>query len=521
MIKKILVIGLDSADRNLIARWAGDGTLPNFQRLIESAASALVRNPFGLEAGSLWPSFHTGLSPGNHGQYDGYRLYDPLDYQNKNYGTGELPKGTIWNLLSDAGQRVVVIDAPFTDLSEGLNGVQIADWAPHSRPAFGDFGTFRTWPSDLAADIEARFGTDPLGDQMCDAVRPRSIRDLDSFRAGMVERVLNKAEMSAELMEREDWTFFFTVFTEAHCMGHHAWHIHDDRHPEHDPAVAKALGDPLRDVYIALDQSVGRLIDGAGEDALVLVHCSHGIGPRFTGTFLLDKILVALQGGQVGRKRSSMARMAKQLWWQLPAGVRNRVQPAQAKLWKALGKSGYQPNRAGRPCFELMVNDGAAGVRVNLAGRERDGMVQPGAEYDALLDGLSESLLAITNETTGKPLVKHIVKTDEVHNGARRDALPDLIVIWNRSGPITRIASPEFGVIEYASRDHRTGDHTPLGLLYALAPGLRGGEKIDEISVMDLAPTITKLLGVDHPDADGRPIPALIEAVVTPEAAES
>lgn len=518
MTERILVVGLDSADKSLIARWAGDGTLPNFQRLIENAASALIRNPLGLEGGSLWPSFHTGLLPGNHGQYDGYRRYDPLDYQDKNYGAGDLPEGTIWNLLSAAGKRVVVIDAPFADVSDGLNGVQIADWAPHSRPTVGDFGTFRTWPSNLAADMEARFGTDPLGQQMCDAIRPRSAPDLRSFRDSMIERIRKKAEMSAHFLEQEDWSFFFTVFTEPHCVGHHAWHIHDNRHPEHDPEVARALGDPLRDVYIALDHALGELIDRVDRETLVLVHCTHGIGPRFTGTFLLDKILVALQGGSVSGKERPLGQMAKQVWWRLPAGLRNRMQPMQARLWKAMGKSGFQPDRATRTSFELIVNDGAAGVRVNLAGREGQGIVQPGAEYDALLNGLSESLLAITNETTGKPLVKRVIKTDEMHDGARRDALPDLIVIWNRSGPIGKVTSPEFGTIEHAARGHRTGDHTPLGLLYAFGPGLTGGATLDEISVADLAPTITRLLGVEHPGADGRPIPALIDAAMASEA---
>ena len=42
-------------------------------------------NPRGLEAGSVWPSFYFGLLPGETGQFDGARLFDPALYDHVSY----------------------------------------------------------------------------------------------------------------------------------------------------------------------------------------------------------------------------------------------------------------------------------------------------------------------------------------------------------------------------------------------------------------------------------------------------
>ena len=46
---------------------------------------------------------------------------------------------------------------------------------------------------------------------------------------------------------------------------------------------------------------------------------------------------------------------------------------------------------------------GLQGLYVNLAGREEQGIVAPGAEYEALLDRLEADLLAMVDERTAAP----------------------------------------------------------------------------------------------------------------------
>ncbi len=60
---RLLVLGLDAVDRDLIEQWVATGDLPTFKKLQETAAWAEVQNPRGLEAGACWPTFYFGLSP--------------------------------------------------------------------------------------------------------------------------------------------------------------------------------------------------------------------------------------------------------------------------------------------------------------------------------------------------------------------------------------------------------------------------------------------------------------------------
>jgi len=174
---KLLVIGLDSADSDLIRQWADEGHLPVFKRLLDNAAHGRVVNPVGLEAGSCWPTFYYGVSPARHGQYDGTRYFDTQHYHDGRLAPNMLNPSPIWKVLSEAGKLVAVIDAPYRYTSEEINGIDVHDWGAHGPTGNGSFADYKTNPPELAQEIEKRFGLDPLKGAMCDAVRPRTLNE--------------------------------------------------------------------------------------------------------------------------------------------------------------------------------------------------------------------------------------------------------------------------------------------------------------------------------------------------------
>jgi predicted AlkP superfamily phosphohydrolase/phosphomutase len=176
----------------------------------------------------------------------------------------------------------------------------------------------------------------------------------------------------------------------------------------------------------------------------------------------------------------------------------------------------YDATRSGdrhrRRCFLVPTNDNCAGVRINLAGREPRGIVQPGAELEALCDELRRELLALVEPTSGRPLVREVLRTRDVFAGERAGDLPDLLVRWHRDAPIAGAASPRIGRIDREYRGNRTGDHRAYGALLVRAAGAdvgTPGAHLGTVSVTDVAPTIGALLGVPLPAADGRAIAAL------------
>ncbi|HUO82077.1 MAG TPA: alkaline phosphatase family protein [Gammaproteobacteria bacterium] len=487
---KLLVIGLDAAEPALLRAWAGDGSLPHLARLLDSAACSEMLAPPGQYAGAIWPTIHTGCSPARHGRY----LHTQLKTGTYTYAPflpPDIKAPPFWERLSRAGKRVAVIDVPKAPVVEPCNGVQLLDWGAHDP----EYAHVRSSPSSLAQEIEARFGADPVG--VCDRV-VRADPGLAGLRDKLLERIRTKKDIVRHVLADGPWDLVMAVFADSHCAGHQFWHMHDPQHPKHDAAAARVMGDPLKDVYRALDDAIGELIASADADTGVIVFTSHGMGAHYDGTFLLRDILRRLQA-RAGRRNGAHVAALRWLWGKLPEAARK---------WSIGTLSPMKRNfdiaeMRDRDFFAVPTNDNCGGIRINLKGREPGGRVSPGADYDRLCAALASDLGEIVNQDTGEPLVRAVVRTDSLFEGPHVRDLPDLNVVWNRETPVRRIQSPKIGVIERRYEGNRTGDHRSKGLFIMRGAGIPGGKQ-PPISAMDLAPTICRWLGVEL-DADGSP----------------
>jgi predicted AlkP superfamily phosphohydrolase/phosphomutase len=489
-------------DKDLAFKWADEGVLPTFKRLLRNASWRLVDNPPGLVSGGTWQTFASGVSPSRHGLYNAYEYFDP-----NSYGVGvdesrdpRFPP--FWELLSQAGQRVAVLDVPYAFLAEELNGIQILDWFTHTRLGGK---SLQALPPSLATELEARFGSDPLGTGRgapCERDPPRSRREIQEFRQKMIARIQAKTIVCEELLSRQNWDLFLPVFCECHCVGHNCWHVHDEGYYRYDPAVAAAIGNPVRDVYVAMDKAIARLIERAGSDATVMVYCSFGMTRAHSGTRLLDEILLRLDGKPPRKAPHKVVDGLRQVWRSLPNRLRGFLRPIRSGVWERIYRRAILPDHAKRRFFEVKANDATGGVRINLIGREAKGLVEPGEEYDRICEQVTANLLTFVNVDTGRPLVREVVRTDRVYRGERLDRLPDLLVHWNREGPILRVTSPTTGLIENRHLSVRSGDHAETGLVLTSGPGVIPGQRKDSVAAADLVALIAAQMGVALASAD-------------------
>ncbi len=504
---KVLIIGLDAAEPRLLERWIADGTLPALRRLLNDALWGAVENPTGFDAGAAWPSFATGLTPGRHGQFDGTKRLDPETYATRQLRRDEL-KDPFWKTLSDAGKTVAVVDVPYALLEPTLNGMQIVDWLSHSRAGEGHI---QSTPADLAETIVAKFGDDPfgrIGACPTDAAVLKSETEVQEFSAKLLQRIDAKTDLSLELLSAGDRDLLLTVFHEAHDVGHMCWHLHDQAHPRHDAALAARVGDPLKRIYVELDGAVSRLLDAAGPDTTVIVYSSHGMGPNYTGTYLLGQMLRALDGVWRPQNKVSQIERLRRAWRWLPRKWRHLLVPPRgaASTLNTLRSNLVRKDLVNRTSFELWVNDNTGGIRINLEGRERHGRITPGEDLEAFCTFLEDELRKVMNAETGEPVVTSVTRTSTLHAGEMIDAAPDLLVQWNRSAPIRQVHSPTIGTMNAPPRGPRSGDHTPMGLFLARGPAIEPGRRTDPCSAADFAPTVLSLLGVKAQNLDGRPI---------------
>lgn len=68
--KKVIVLGMDGMDPNLIRRWAAEGKLPTFKRLMERGAFSNIGTTNPPQSPVAWASFITGTNPGGNGIFD-------------------------------------------------------------------------------------------------------------------------------------------------------------------------------------------------------------------------------------------------------------------------------------------------------------------------------------------------------------------------------------------------------------------------------------------------------------------
>ncbi|HEX5131329.1 MAG TPA: alkaline phosphatase family protein [Candidatus Krumholzibacteria bacterium] len=491
MSTRILFIGADALDRDTVLAWAEDGTLPTFRRLLREGAWGSTANPPGLYVGAIWPSFWTSAGPDTHARYC-YEQLRPGTYETVRVRPTDTQVPAFWDALGEAGKRVAVIDIPKTHVVAGLNGIHVVDWGTHDP----DFAGPVTWPASLARNLVEQYGRDEVGN--CN-VHGRA-RDYATLRTQLVARVERKQRLLLDVLAREAWDAVIAAFSESHCVGHQCWHIHDPSHIDHDAALAARIGDPVRDVYVAIDAAIGELIAAAGSGTEVIVLGSHGMRSHYDATFMLDDVLRRIERPAVPVPSARTVSRAKRAWGRTPRRIRRLLAPFKGRARRRLGID----SPATRRFFAVPNNDAYGAIRVNLIGREPAGRVQAGNEFDQVCAMLEADLRALVNADTGEPAVLRVLRTRELYHGPRADHLPDLMIEWNHRAPFTRVRSEKIGEVTGTYTKCRTGDHSPAGFFAAAGPGVLAGPLQRTVSVADFGPTIAERLGVALPGVDCR-----------------
>jgi predicted AlkP superfamily phosphohydrolase/phosphomutase len=86
--------------------------------------------------------------------------------------------------------------------------------------------------------------------------------------------------------------------------------------------------------------------------------------------------------------------------------------------------------------------------RVNLKGREPQGSVAPGQEYETVCDEIYQAVRSMVNPLNGKPCARAVYKTDDICNGPFRSHLPDVVMAWDPGARVTtELLTEKYGVV--------------------------------------------------------------------------
>jgi len=279
---RLLVLGFDGMSFNVIHSFVKKGLLKNIQKIMENGTWGDLDCPPPTNSIVGWTSFMTGTNPGKHG------IYNYGTFVERNDGTQHdfvMSDATIrginpfWNILSEDGKKVVVVNVVGTYPPDLKDGIQIS-----GGPLLPlDYGSY-TFPPELTKDLE-RYGYSaafPLYRALETKGRLRIVNDVFS--------------VSKYLVTETDWDCLVAVFEEP-----------DKTHS------LSGEGLELERMYCRLDQIIGELIEAAGDGTHVVICSDHGNGP-YRKSVHLERWLYQNNWLHLSTDHKSLKKVKRESW---------------------------------------------------------------------------------------------------------------------------------------------------------------------------------------------------------------
>ncbi len=465
--QKVLVIGLDCAAPELIFdRWRDD--LPNLSYLADQGLWGELESCTPAITVPAWSSMLASKDPGTLGIY-GFRNRADHSYDQMYIATSNsvgFPR--VWDYLGDAGRSSVVVGVPQTYPVKPLNGYLISSFlTPGTDSNF-------TYPEALKREVLT------IAPDYDFDVRQFRTEDKDFLLRQIYEMTEKRFRVVDQLLVNKPWDFFMLMEIGVDRIHHGFWSYHDPNHRRYQ--AGNPYEQAIHDYYVYIDRQLAEWLNRVPKDTVVIVASDHG-AKRMEGGICLNEWL--WREGYLVFKQNPMP-------GQIQRFEDMEVDWARTRAW---GSGGYY----GR-------------VFMNVEGREPSGVI-PTAQYENVRDELMEKLKAISG-AQGEDLGTLVFKPQDIYRQVNRIA-PDLLVyfgdlFWRSVGTLGYDAVHTF--------ENDTGpddcNHAQNGMFILYNPrNPGGGREIAGAQLMDIAPTVLELTGLQVPaDLQGRSLHQLVPA---------
>ncbi len=456
---KVIMLGISGLDADLLRVYGP--SLPEMRRLLLHSPFLEMRSCFPPEPLPAWVSVYTGLHPASHGLLSGddslcvyttswsEHLATGANSVTRTQGASRLE--TFWGAASRAGKRVCVLNPLLAVSARKINGM-----------------------------IQALPLSDAETKRACVTSTP-STRQLGTWCDELQALALLQATQALELFHREPWDLFFVQLDTLDIAQHFLWRYSDPGDPTY-PGRNRYAGRVL-EFYRLFDEITGRFRRSLPADSVLLIVSAHGHGRRCAHRLHINEWLRS-QGLLIAQER--LQDMLPRLTRHLPGrkGTRRSL-------------TNIDRSASAAQLVELAAISPFGGIALN-----RDVLTSKGESYRNTRAALLQKLLQL--RVKGFPVVRWASTREELHEGVCVPRYPD-IVFELRSD--YGVASDLFMPFVIPDGAHRlmSGGHTPQGvfLMEHVPACFDIREGIQEPTVMDVAPTVLRLLGVDGGRHDG------------------
>jgi predicted AlkP superfamily phosphohydrolase/phosphomutase len=272
------------------------------------------------------------------------------------------------------------------------------DFDPENLPPGFDITT----PASFVKDLTHEHGLFKTRGWMIDTWSlTNGTADEQTFLDDVKQTVDKEKEILASLLAKDDWDALVYYFEFPDRVQHMMFRFFDPKHPLYTAEGAAKWGGSILASYQEMDRIVGDVMRKRPQ-AAVMVLSDHGFASFRRGmnynTWLAKNGYMTLTGEDAKRKN------LEDLFDQ--GDFFTNVDWSKTKAY-ALG---------------------LGQIYINLQGREKKGIVKPGAEYQQVAAAIKAGLESFVDEETGEHPVAHVFTRDEAYNGVYdRMLIPDLI----------------------------------------------------------------------------------------------
>jgi predicted AlkP superfamily phosphohydrolase/phosphomutase len=378
----------------------------------------------------------------------------------------------LWEAVGD--RRVAVMNVPVTFPVPKVNGAFVSGMlTPPGRPY--------TDPPELQARIE-KIAPDYAPD-----IDRSLFGDREALYAHLTGLVDARGEAFLDVFRSEPWDLFTCVFTETDRVQHHFWREEKDR---------------IREFFTRVDGQVGRLIEAAGEDTLVVILSDHGFADT-DRRFYANQWLREAGYLHLKRVRQDTDDYEDR---RFHAHIGETVGAAPAKrnlldrLAWALGMGGGRAIDWSRTRAYL-YSASSHGIEINLAGRQPEGIVAPD-DYEDLREELIAKLAALTFPGSDERAFSRVLRREEAYSGPHVARAPDIVLCPTNDR--YRIVTHPSAKSPFRQHKRPEGYHAETGLLFLAGPGVRPGGAA-AAGIADVMPTVLWALDAEVPETvDGK-----------------
>ena len=488
-----VIFGIDGLTFRVISPLIEKGVLPNFKKLRDEGCEAILESKYPPLTPPAWTSLSTGLKPANHGVFDFWRYdeqHEPGKPRKAHVLTRRRGGKAIWNILSEYGKQVLVVNVPATYPPEPVNGIMISGYmTPGTSVDFTYPTAFKEELFSVAPNYQIDLETNAYE-------RLKTMGKVDPLADAILAMSEQRVKLMLHMLKEKPWDFCYLAFIGADRLQHPLWEEVSALHPR------------MNEYFIMMDDALGQVLDMLEPDDNLFLVSDHGFGGHSTyfdiNEYLYSKGLLKLgEAFEANRRKSSRATQFRQIVTRL--GLRSIARKVKRSL-KTVGMW-VPPNfEAGldRPVLDDVDWDKTLAYVPSFSGFPSgyaDIFLSPDIDPAVVADIVAD-LKSKKDPKNGQPLIDEIFTTEVYGSGPYAPREPHLLLLPG-DGITFRVELGNEKLWENLGKAF--GSHHKDGVLYAYGGSFKRGFKAPNAQIYDLVPTLLRGMNLPFPcEFDGR-----------------